>query len=240
MTNCIIVEDEPLATEIIEGYLKNFFDVFLLGKFENSITAFDFLKKKNVDLMFLDIRMPQVSGIDLLKILSHPPKVIITTAYRDFALEGYELDVVDYLLKPISLERFLKAMDKFYKSTEAHVNDSLILQKPADENFIYVKAERKIIKIYLKEIYFIESLKDYTILHLKNKKVITHQQISQLEEQLTCKGFIRIHRSYIVSVSKIEAVTSASIEIHGKELPIGRNYKNEVLKTLNLGKIITK
>ncbi|MDP3148661.1 MAG: response regulator transcription factor [Ignavibacteria bacterium] len=240
MTNCIIVEDEPLAAEIIEGYLKNFSEVFLLGKFENSIAAFNFLKKKKVDLMFLDIRMPQVSGIDFLKILSNPPKVIITTAYRDFALDGYELDVVDYLLKPISFERFFKAMDKFYKSDERNVNDSLILQKPADENFIYVKAERKVMKVYLKEICFIESLKDYTILHLNGKKIITHQLISSFEEQLACKGFIRIHRSYIVSISKIEAVTSVSIEIHGKELPIGRNYKNELLKILNLGKIITK
>ncbi len=240
MTHCIIVEDEPLAAEIIEGYLKNFSEVFLLGKFENTIAAFNFLKKEKVDLMFLDIRMPQVNGIDFLKILSNPPKVIITTAYRDFALEGYELDVVDYLLKPISFERFFKAMDKFYKSDERQVNDSWIQQKSVDESFIYVKAERKIIKIYLKEIYFIESLKDYTILHLNNKKIITHQKISLFEEQLAGKGFIRIHRSYIVSIPKIEAVTSVSIEIHGKELTIGRNFKNEVLKTLNLGKIITK
>lgn len=180
--------------------------------------------------------MPKMSGLDFLKILTSPPKVIITTAYRKFALEGFEINVVDYLLKPISLERFMKAIDKYYqlRRGENNITINTTGNNSVDDSFIYVKTNRKNVKVQLKDITYIESLKDYVVIHKTGENIITKQQISFFEEALPQNLFVRIHRSFIASISKITAVTKTSVEIGKKELPVSRNYKNIVYKTLGL------
>jgi len=233
-TKCIIVDDEPLALEVIESHLQKFKEIEIAAKCSDAIEAFEVLKKKNVDLIFLDIQMPQLTGLDFLKSLTKPPKVIITTAYREYALDGYELDVIDYLLKPIPFERFMKAINKYYQSVSEPIMVSGSNHNAEDSNsFIYVKADKKTVKILLNEIVFIESLKDYVQIHTSKTSIVTKNQISKLEEKLPQDKFVRIHKSFIVSISKINAFTSNTIEIKNKELPIGRNYKNIVMKALN-------
>lgn len=232
MINCIIVDDEPLAIEVIESHLEKIDDINIVATCPNAVKAFEVLQKKEIDLMFLDIQMPKLTGIDFLKTLKNPPQVILTTAYRDYALEGYELDVVDYLLKPISFERFLKAIGKVYqkgsKSNQSFVNEP-------EESFIYLKADKKTIKVHLNDIVYIESLRDYVRVKTKVKEIVTHQKISKLEDLLPKEEFIRIHRSFIVSIKKIEAFSSKGVELPGKLLPIGRLYKSQVMETLNEG-----
>ena len=234
-TRVMIVDDEDLAIEIIEQYLSNLPNIEIIARCNTGLEAFEEIHQKEPHLIFLDIQMPQLTGLDLIKSLKNPPKIIITTAHRKYAIEGFELDVIDYLLKPISFERFLKAMDKFYKS--ANIPGQSTVVNTGDnfekEDFVYVKENRKLVKIKYDEILFVESLKDYVIVHTDKKKIITKERISVLEEKLPGDKFIRIHRSYIVSVSKISAITPVSLEIGSKELTIGRNYKNSVLKFLN-------
>ncbi len=235
-TKCLIVDDEPLAVEIIETYLQKLNEMEIIEKCSSAIEAFEILQKKNIDLIFLDIQMPELTGLEFLKSINNPPKVILTTAHRKYALDGFELDVVDYLLKPISFERFLKAIQKYYKTIEDTFkvfskNDS------EEDSFIYVKENKKVVKIYLYEIVYIESLKDYVTIHTETKNVISKISISLLQEQLPQDKFLRIHKSYIVSLSKINAFTSDSVEIGKKELTIGRTYKDSVLKTLNYNKV---
>jgi DNA-binding LytR/AlgR family response regulator len=183
----------------------------------------------------MDIQMPQITGIEFLKTLKHSPKVIITTAYREYALEGFELDVVDYLLKPITFERFLKSINKYYQINQEDVqvvagNNS---EKSSNETFIYIKENKKVIKVYLSEIKYVEGLSEYVQIYTDKRKIITKTSMSQMEEKLLPENFLRIHKSFIVSISKIEAFTANTIEIQGKELPIGRSYKNGVLNLLN-------
>jgi len=232
---CIIVDDEPLAIDVIESYLQELTGIEIAAKCENALKAFEVLKHEHIDLVFLDIQMPRISGIDFIKTLRNPPKIIITTAYREYALEGYELDIIDYLLKPIAFDRFIKAIDKFYKSYDLQENKGVVLTSAqnTEKEFILVKAERKMFKVYLEDIYFLESLKDYLVIQKKDKKIITKNLISYFEEILPTHKFLRIHKSYIVNRDKIEAFSPVSVEIFGKELPIGRNYKNEVLKELS-------
>ncbi|MHC1737479.1 MAG: LytR/AlgR family response regulator transcription factor [Ignavibacteriaceae bacterium] len=230
---CIIVDDEPLASEVIESYLQDFPDIEIAAKCENAISAFDIIKRKKIDLVFLDIQMPRINGIDFIKTLQNPPKIIITTAYREYALDGYDLNVIDYLLKPISLGRFIKAIDKFYLQYQTEKPQMAQIINTSASFSINVRSERKMVKINTNDIFIIESLKDYVIIHKKDKKIITKNQISYFEEILPADKFIRIHKSYIVELSKIEAFTPTTVEILGKELPIGRNYKNETLKRLN-------
>jgi DNA-binding LytR/AlgR family response regulator len=233
---CIIVDDEPLAIEVIDSHIKKFDDIEVIARCSNAVKAFEILQNKQVDLIFLDIQMPKITGIDFLRTLKNPPKVIITTAYRDYAIEGYELDVIDYLLKPISFERFFKAIQKFYQISNSVKNEMIspIIVNNFDEGeFIYVRADKKMQKIFLKDILYIESLKDYIKIFTSAKSVITKQPISSFEEKLPENIFLRTHRSFIISIPKIEAFSTQSIEISGKEIPIGRSYKNIVMKTLN-------
>lgn len=227
---CIIVDDEPLAIEIIESYVERLDNLEVVATCNNAIQAFEILQNQEVDLMFLDIQMPKLTGIDFVKTLKNPPKIILTTAYRDYALESYELDVVDYLLKPISFDRFLVALQKAYKNEKSELTYST---SEAGEEYIYLKADKKMVKVMLHDILYIESLKDYIRVKTAEKDVITHQKISYLEEKLPDDLFIRIHRSFIVPLKKIESYSSSTIEVPGKELPIGRLYKNAVLETLN-------
>ena len=202
--------------------------------------AFDVLKKEKIDLIFLDIQMPKLNRIDFIKALSPAPKVIFTTAYREYAIESYELDVVDYLLKPIAFNRFLMAVNKAMcdGAEEKEIKELPTVLTSEDPPYIFLKADRKMVKIYLKDILYIESLKDYVRIKTSSKEIISLQKISYLEQKLPEDCFIRIHRSFIVPIKKIEAFSNHTVEVEGKELPIGRNYKAAVLALLNNDKSI--
>ncbi|MBS7564277.1 response regulator transcription factor [Mucilaginibacter sp. Bleaf8] len=230
----IIVDDEPHAIEVIENYLGNFSQMEIAGRCNSAIQAFQLLQQKPVDLMFLDIKMPGLNGTEFLRSLKHPPKVIFTTAYGEYALDGFDLNVVDYLLKPISLERFMQAVDKVYRLNDHKPSAMLTPALPVGdtEAFLYLKVERKTIKININDILWIESLRDYVKVVAHNHVYISKQRISFLEEMLPERRFVRIHRSFIVALSKIEAFYAGVVEVGGHELPIGRNYKQDVQKRL--------
>ncbi|MCD8740240.1 LytTR family DNA-binding domain-containing protein [Mucilaginibacter roseus] len=230
----LIVDDEPLAIEIISNYLENFNDVEIAGKCGNAIQAFQLLQQKPVDLMFLDIKMPGLNGTDFLRSLKNRPKTIFTTAYSEYALEGFELDAVDYLMKPVSFDRFLRAMDKVYQLHDNRGTTRLAHETPVgdQEAFLYIKVDRKTIKLNINAILWIESIRDYVKVVTADHVYISKQKISFLEEMLPDMHFVRIHRSFIVSLSKINSFYAYSLEVNGHELPIGRNYKQDVQKKL--------
>ena len=227
---CIIVDDEPLAIEILESYVARIQELELTGTFRNAIAAFTFVQQHPVDLIFLDIEMPKLSGIDFLKTLKHHPKVIITTAYRDYAIEGFELEVIDYLLKPIPFERFLKSVGKVLSS---RAESTSVPTPSAQDSFIYFKVDKKMVKTKIADILYIESIKDYVKVRTADKEIITQQKISYLDESLPRAQFLRVHRSFIVNLDRIDAYTATDVEISKFKVPIGRNYKNDVMKVLS-------
>ncbi|MES2730755.1 MAG: LytTR family DNA-binding domain-containing protein [Bacteroidota bacterium] len=231
---CLIVDDEPLALDILESYVQRLDSLALVGRCENAIEAFNLLQKHPVDLLFLDIQMPKLTGIDFLKNIRNPPKVIFTTAFREYAIESYELNAVDYLLKPIPFERFLRAVNKVVQHTIPNPSTAPSPHDTApDDAFIYLKADKKMVKVMLREIIYLESLKDYIRVKTATKEIISLQKISFLEEKLPEGKFLRIHRSFIIAVDKIQAFSATHVELAGnKEIPIGRNYKAEVLQAL--------
>lgn len=247
MMNVIIVDDEPLALEILETYIGATPELNLVARCGNAIEAFEALNTNQVDLMFLDIQMPQITGIDFLKTLAHPPKVIFTTAYPNFALEGYELNAVDYLLKPISLERFQRAVQKAQQRHLSEKNTGTLApvapetETPVKENtdvdFIFVKADKKLIKLKFNEIRFIEGLKDYVILHTPNGRIVTLQTMKSLEDKLPSDQFMRVHRSYIVNLGHIEVMESNALVIEKKTVPIGKNYKDELVRVISKNRL---
>jgi two-component system, LytTR family, response regulator len=228
---CLVVDDEPPAREIIRRYIEQVPTLELAGECANALEAFALLQQQSVDLMFLDIRMPQLNGNDFLKSLKNPPKTIFTTAYPDYALEGYELDVVDYLVKPIPFDRFLRAVNKASPSSITRT-DSLIPEEKKSEAFVYFRVDRKMVKVMLTDILYIESMKDYIKVFTTNGTLVTKQSISSVEEMLPDNLFVRVHRSYIVSLSNIKNFTSELIGIGDTEVPIGKLYRNGVLKVL--------
>lgn len=219
---CIIVDDEPIARRIIKKHLSYFPHFDLIAECSNAIEAMEITNKKHTDLMFLDIQMPGITGIDFIKASTKAPKVIFTTAYRDYAVTAFDLNVVDYLLKPISLERFAKSINKFLSLTE---NSETSVN---NDEYILLKADRKQYKIILNDILYLESMGDYVTVHTKDKKYITKERLSNLETTLPKSKFTRIHRGYIISNRNIEAIGSGFIEINGQSLPVGRNYKNNI------------
>jgi len=223
---CIIVDDEPLAIEVIKTHADNMGIFKIMGECNNAIEAFQILTSEKIDLMFLDIQMPGIKGTDFLKNLVNPPKVILTTAYRDYAYEGYELNVVDYLLKPIPYDRFIRAVDKFLQIESRKTGDS------ANEKFIYLNINKKVHKILIDEIVYVESIKDYLSIHTLSGDLVAKHTISAFELLLPENEFVRIHRSFIVSIGKIKRFNSQSIEIEKKELPIGPNYQASVFEKL--------
>ena len=231
------MDDEPPALDVLKKYITSVNNLELAGTCSDAIEALNFLSRRSIDLLFLDIQMPNLLGTDLMRTLSRPPKVIFTTAYRKFAVEGFELDAVDYLLKPISFERFLKAVNKVMQTSfkENDIND-IIFDHPnsGSHQFITVRADRKNLKIALDEILYIESLKDYIKIVTTSKNIVTKQSISSLEETLPVGKFIRIHRSYIVAMDKIESFTNDTIEIAKHEFPISRMYRQGVEKALRV------
>ncbi|MEY2905252.1 MAG: hypothetical protein RJA52_1268 [Bacteroidota bacterium] len=234
--HCLIIDDEPLALEILSAYIEKVDGLFLVGKCSNPVQAFEILQTEKIDLIFLDIQMPRLTGIEFVHSITKPPKIIFTTAFRDYASEAFDLDAVDYLLKPFSFARFLRSIGKAYQQFNLlHTGHSIEEDGiPIGEaECIYVKADKKMVKIVLKDIYYIESLKDYVLIYLPGKRIITKQKISYLEEKLPEGQFLRIHRSFLVSLSKIDAFNLNHVEINGKELPIGRSFKNEVAEILS-------
>jgi DNA-binding LytR/AlgR family response regulator len=230
---CIIVDDEPLAIEILESYVSKIEQLKLEGSFRNAISAFTFLQQhNNIDLIFLDIQMPKLSGIDFLKTLKNPPKVIFTTAFRDYAIEGFELEVADYLLKPIPFERFLKAVAKVLHTPVSPAVANGNGKAEAADDFVYFKVDKKMVKIRMGDILYIESIKDYVKVRTAEKEIVTQQKISYLEESLPKEKFLRIHRSFIINRDHIDAYSATEIEIGKHHIPVGRNYKNDVMKAL--------
>lgn len=229
---CLAVDDEPPALEILKNYISAVPSLELAGSCINGVEALQVLRSTQVDLMFLDIQMPQLLGTDLIRTLNNPPKVIFTTAFRKFAVEGFELNAVDYLLKPVSFERFLKAVNKVMDLQLSRQPVEAIPEPDISNAYLYFRADRKMHKVLVNDIIFIESLKDYIKIVTRAKTIITKQSISSIEERLPKSSFIRIHRSFIVSLDKIQSYTTELIAIGNAELPVSRMYRHEVEKVL--------
>ena len=232
--NCIIVDDEPMAIKVIESHIQHIDNLNIVGKYNSAISAFSALQTLSVDLIFLDIQMPKMSGLTFIKAINQSPYIVLTTAHREYALESYELNVTDYLLKPISFERFMKAMSKIYALEQKQMltTSAAEVKTTTSKPFVYVKSERQFIKILLEDILYIESIKNHVVISTKEKKTTTLLSISQMEAKLPEQHFIRIHRSFIVNMNSIQQFSSTHIMVEKKHLPIGRLYKNEVLKRL--------
>ena len=229
MLNVIIVDDEPLALDVLENYIGRISSLNLQARCSHALEANTALQGGLVDLMFLDIQMPQLSGIDFIRTLSNPPMIALTTAFQEYALDGFELNVLDYLVKPIAFDRFLKTVNK--------AQEQFLLRKNADgqaaeADYLFVKADKKLIKINFDEVLYIEGLKDYVIIRMINHRVVTLQTMKSLEETLPRDRFRRVHRSYIVSLSKVAAVDGNTIEIQEKDklklVPVGKNYRDQL------------
>ena len=224
---CVIVDDEELARELIESHLNQLLDFEIVAICASAIEASSVLKKETIDLIFLDIEMPVLKGTEFLKNLAHKPKVIFTTAHREYAIEGYELNVVDYLLKPIVFSRFFKAIEKFL-DTQTVLESNHIIE---DSTHIFVQSNKKNIKILFEEVLYIESIKDYVKIHTTKDKLTIKHGLSTFEDKLD-ERFIRVHRSYIVNSQKVTAYTKQDIEIGDIEIPIGDYYKKRALEKL--------
>ncbi len=233
-TRCLIVDDEPIAAEVLKNHASKLENLEISKVCFNALQAFEYLQKHEADLIFLDIQMPEITGLDFLKTLQNPPKVILVTAYREYALEGFELDVIDYLLKPVSFERFLKAVNKYYGIIrhQGKFNGTQESENSGNE-FIWIRADRKNIKVALNDILYIEGLKDYVKIYFNNNMLISKISMKELETKLPSNSFIRIHRSYIVSTIKIKTFTNEHVGVESGELPIGSSYKRFVLTFLN-------
>jgi DNA-binding LytR/AlgR family response regulator len=231
--NCLIVDDELLAQDVLALYISRLDFLTLSGRCNNALQAFAALNQTPVDLLFLDIKMPEMNGLDLLKNLKHPPKVILTTAYDTYALEGYELDVVDYLLKPIRFERFLKAIQKVQQPATAPAAQQPPL--PVDEPF-YVRSDRKLVRIDPGEVLYVESLKNYLAIHTPGQKVIVYATLSQIGEELQRNPcFVQVHKSFIVNTRFVAEVRNSMILLKDHtELPVGNHYRDALLQALRI------
>ncbi len=228
--SCLIIDDEAIAREVIATHLSKINNIAIVKSCNNAIEAFNYISNNEIDLIFLDINMPEISGIAFAKSINKDIKIIFTTAYRNYAVEGFELKAVDYLLKPISFDRLLKAINTYFE-----VHDSTkkkIVKAPELNDFMFVRSDRKMIKIDFSSIIYIESYSDYIKIHLNSKTIVTRETISAIEAKLPKKQFIRIHRSFIVSISNITSFTNEHITIANKALSISRGYKQTVLKLL--------
>ncbi len=229
----LIVDDEPLARKLIASHTAKIEGLELAGEFGDAIQASNYLREHTVDLIFLDIQMPEITGLQFISTLKNPPAIILTTAFREFAPEAFELDVVDYLLKPISFDRLLKAVNKFF-DRRAISSNAVVPSTEEKELFIHLKADRKIHKISLMDILYLESLDDYVKVYLNDKEIITRENISTLEKKLTPYHFVRIHRSFIVSTMAITSFSAEGVDIDKKFLPFGRAFKQGALAILGI------
>ncbi|MCE3282560.1 MAG: two component transcriptional regulator, LytTR family [Chitinophagaceae bacterium] len=226
---CIIVDDEPHARQLLRHDISKLPRMQLEGECGNAIEALSMLQNKKIDLLFLDIHMPQLKGTELLKIVAHPPNVIFTTAHADYALEGYELNAIDYLLKPIKFERFLKAVNKLSHVPANGVPSATGPESRDKEQYIYLRSERKMVKVMLSDINYIESMKDYVKVFTNAGTIITKQSMASMEAMLPEDRFIRVHRSFIVSTGSISSYTNEMIFVARNEIPIGKLFRNSVL-----------
>jgi len=220
---CVIIDDEPLAIAVIENYIKEFDEITLVGSFDSPITALSTIKNETIDVMFLDINMPKMNGLEFLRSLTERPHVIITTAYREFAVDSFDLDVLDYLVKPIPFGRFLKTINKLTNriQLESGEQEEVLLQ---EEPFIFLKVDKKLMKIKLNDILFIESLKDYIKVITTLGDYLVHKSMTSISEELPKEYFIRIHRSFTIAINKISFLEGNSVKIANRRIPIGRNY----------------
>ncbi len=233
MIRCLVVDDEPLALDILEDYISKVPFLTLVKTTTSAIEGLSLVQNDAIDLVFLDVQMPELTGIQFLKIINGKCDVILTTAYSQYALDGYDLDVVDYLLKPIAFDRFYKAAQKVLQSsgnTNSSAPEVLSVQKNHD--FIFVKTEHKIQKIYLDDILYIEGLKDYISIFTRSERIITLQNMKKMEESLPSKSFIRVHKSYIIALGKIESIERSRIQIGEKIIPIGDTYREYFFKQI--------
>lgn len=234
--NCIIADDEPLAREVISKYIARIPSLHVVGECSNAIQVIESIQQHEVDLIFLDIQMPEISGTDLIKILKNPPHIIITTAFQEYSLEGYELDVVDYLLKPIKFERFLKAVTKVFRlSGESSSFSSASNEKPEiqEDAYLYFRTDRKTVKVMLNDILYVEGMGNYVKVFTEGGMIITKNSMTTVETMFPEALFIRVHRSFIVSKTKIKSFRGEVIAVGKIEIPIGKLYKNNVLKLLS-------
>lgn len=230
---CLLIDDEPPALKVLANYAASINGLEVVGQCRNALEALDVLQQKKVDVMFLDIKMPSILGTDFLKNLAHPPKVIFVTAYREYAIEGFELDAIDYLVKPVSFDRFFKAVTKVHRLMGLSFSAPPASAETDAGAFVYLKVDREMKKILINEITFIESCKDYVKVFMGNgRHYLVKQSISSMENLLSEHKFLRIHRSYIVSIKKIEAYNHLTVSISDKQLPIGRLYKQNVIENL--------
>jgi len=239
--NCIIIDDEPLARKGLKEYIVDVDFLHLAGEFDNPLKASDIISRGEVHLLFLDIQMPKITGLDFFKTLKQPPPVIFTTAYPQFALDGFELNALDYLVKPISFDRFLKAalrVKEYYEVRQK--NEKEIMDAPASPDYFFVKADSKLVKILFEEILFIEALQNYVVIHTKEKKYITYLTFKSVEEYLPASRFIKVHKSFIVSAPKIQSIEGNIIRIDSHDIPISRNLKDEVMELLLKGKFLKR
>ncbi|WP_417875983.1 LytR/AlgR family response regulator transcription factor [Winogradskyella sediminis] len=230
LISCIIVDDEAIAREIITSHLSKIENIKIISQCKNAIEAFNFINNHDVDLIFLDINMPDISGMAFAKSINKNIKIIFTTAYRDYAVEGFDLQAVDYLLKPIAFERLLKAVNRYFEVASTK-NESI--SEPSESNdFIFVRSDRKMLKVEFDAIFYIESYSDYIKIHLLDQTIVTRETITSIEAKLPTSRFIRIHRSYIIALEHIQSFTNEYVTVNRKALSISRSYKKEVLKRL--------
>jgi DNA-binding LytR/AlgR family response regulator len=231
---CLIIDDEPLAQRVIERYAENIPFLEIVGKCNSAVEAFDVLHGQEVDLLFLDINMPRLSGMDFLRTLKNPPLAIITTAYAEFAIQGFELDVVDYLMKPFPFDRFYKAVQKaeeLIKSRELPQNEMREAERPED-SFIFIKSSKKTYKVTLDDILYIEALGDYVKIFTTDKMIVSYQSLKNIETLLPSKLFPRIHKSFIIALSRVDLIEGNHVKIRDRMIPIGTNFKTDFEKLI--------
>lgn len=230
---CLLIDDEPPALKVLARYISSIDGLEIAGQCSNAIEALGVLRHKTVDVIFLDIKMPRILGTEFLKNLSHPPKVIFVTAYREYAVDGFELDAVDYLVKPVSFERFFKAITKLNRLLGGEATDTVTSIAPAAAAFVYLKVDKDMKKVFVNDIGYIESWKDYVMVYLNDgKHFLAKQSITAMENLLSEHKFLRVHRSYLVSLEKISGYNGLSVQLGGQEIPIGRLYKQAVMERL--------
>ena len=233
---CVITDDEPMARKGLRSYIEKIDFLTLIGECEDALQLNALLKTEKPDLIFLDIEMPHISGIDLLANIPNPPKVIIVSAYEQYALKGYELDVADYLLKPVNFDRFLKAVNKVYARFEQERKEL-----PADaEEHIFVKSDKQLKKIILKDILFVESMENYVIIHNLSGKEVTYTTLKQIMEVLPASNFLQVHRSYVVNINRVQAIEGNMLDVCGHKIPVARNLRKEVFGVILKEKLISR
>jgi DNA-binding LytR/AlgR family response regulator len=231
--NCLLVDDEPLALEVLQSHISNTTGLVVTAICKNAIEALDVLNEKQIDLIFLDIKMPKLAGTDFLKSLTNPPKIIFVTAYREYALDSYDLDAVDYLVKPVTFERFLKAVFKVKRLMGYEVTTVNPDYKKNPDAFVYLRVNKSMQKVFLNQIVYIESWKDYVKVYLSNgSHFLAKQSISAIENMLSEHSFLRVHRSFMISLDKLTGYNNNMVIIAGQEIPIGRFYKQQVMETI--------